>query len=93
MFNASKVGGEEEQQTVKRSYSYKDIINLESKNLYSSVGKMVSSQKPTASRATFGKAERKEAKKVLEPARMAEIDNLGKTSKGPGAYLPPRHMF
>lgn len=63
MINTSKVP--EEEQKVKRSYSYQDIINLESKNLYSSVGKMINSQKPTAYRATFGKAERGSSKKVL----------------------------
>ncbi len=47
MFNTSKVAEEEIQKT-KRSYSYQDIINLESKNLYSSVGKMLDSRKPTA---------------------------------------------
>lgn len=92
MFNASKVG-EVEQTKTKRSYSYQDITKLEAKNLYSSMGKMIESRKPTSNRATFGKAERKETKKVLEPFRMAEIDNIGKESKGPGAYLPPRHVL
>jgi len=54
MINTSKVP--EEEQTIKRSFSYQDIVNLESKNLYSSVGKMLNSQKPSAPRATFGKA-------------------------------------
>jgi len=39
---------------------------------------MIDSKKPSSSRATFGKSERKEAKKVLEPFRMAEIENIGK---------------
>lgn len=89
MINTSKIP--EEEKKVKRSYSYQDIVNLESKNLYSSVGKMINSQKPTAYRATFGKAERKDAKKVIEPAKMAELDNFGRATKGPGAYLPPRY--
>ena len=92
MFNASQVPQEEDKK-VKRSFSYQDIVNLESKNLYSSVGKMINSQKPTAYRATFGKAERKDSKKVLEPAKMAEIDNIGSATKGPGAYLPPRYVL
>ena len=54
---------------------------------------MVNSQKPSASRATFGRSERKDSKKVLEPARMAERDNVGKEGKGPGAYLPPRYVL
>ena len=54
---------------------------------------MINSQKPTASRATFGKAERNQVKKVLEPAKMAEIDNIGTATKGPGSYLPPRYTL
>ena len=92
MFNASQVPQEEEQK-VKRSYSYRDIVNLESKNLYSSVGKMINSTKPSASRTTFGKAPRSQVKKVIEPAKMAEIDNIGTATKGPGTYLPPRYVL
>jgi hypothetical protein len=66
---------------------------MKSPNLYSSIGKMLSSQKPTSQRATFGKSERKDSKKVLEPFRMAEIENVGKESKGPAAYLPPRYVL
>lgn len=47
MFNASKIGEEPKTET-KRSYSYKDIVNLESKNLYSSMGKMLQSTKRTS---------------------------------------------
>ncbi len=54
---------------------------------------MLSSQKPTSHRATFGKSERKDSKKVLEPFRIAEIENIGKESKGPAAYLPPRYVL
>lgn len=92
MLNTSKVPEEEKTKT-KKSFSYHDIVNLESKNLYSSVGKMIDSTKPTAYRTTFGKSERKDSKKVLEPFKMAEIENIGKESKGPGAYLPPRYTL
>lgn len=57
------------------------------------MGRMLTSQKPTAQRATFGKSERKDAKKVLEPFRMAELENIGKEGKGPAAYLPPRSVL
>jgi hypothetical protein len=52
MFNASKV--EEPKTETKRSYSYRDIVNLESKNLYGSMGKMIDSTRKTSERATFG---------------------------------------
>lgn len=64
MFNGSKVM-EEEKSPVKKDYTHEDILDLKPKNLYSSMGKMIDSNKPSASRATFGKAERKDSKKVL----------------------------
>lgn len=42
------------------------------------MGKMIESTKKSSGRATFGTAERKNSKKVLEPFKMAEIDNIGK---------------
>jgi|JI6StandDraft_1071083.scaffolds.fasta_scaffold106740_1 hypothetical protein len=63
MFNASRVP--EEEVKTKRAFSYGDLVNLESKNLYSSVGKMIDSRKPSSFRATFGTSERKDSKKVL----------------------------
>lgn len=48
----------EELTTEKRSYSLKDIAQLEKHNLYSSIGKMIRSDKPTSQRAVFGKAAR-----------------------------------
>lgn len=54
---------------------------------------MINSQKPSSYRATFGKAERGQVKKVMEPAKMAEIDNVGTATKGPGSYLPPRYVL
>jgi hypothetical protein len=42
------------------------------------MGKMIQSTKKSSERATFGTAERKDSKKVIEPFKMAEIDNVGK---------------
>ena len=92
LFNTSQVPNEEELKK-KKTYTYNDIVNLESKNLYSSMGKMIDSNKKSSSKATFGKAERSKSNKVLEPFRMAERDNYGKESKGPSAYLPPRYTL
>jgi hypothetical protein len=39
---------------------------------------MIQSTKKSSERATFGTAERKDSKKVIEPFKMAEIDNVGK---------------
>ena len=92
LFNTSQVPAEQEK-PVKKNYSYKDLVNLELKNLYGSMGKMIDSNKKSSSRATFGKAERSNSNKVLEPFKMAERDNYGRESKGPSAYLPPRYTL
>jgi|LakMenE18May11ns_1017448.scaffolds.fasta_scaffold8536517_1 hypothetical protein len=42
------------------------------------MGKMLLSHKKSSERATFGSAERKDSKKVMEPFKMAEIENIGK---------------
>ena len=42
------------------------------------MGKVIDSNKKSSSQATFGKAQRSQSNKVLEPFRMAERDNYGK---------------
>ena len=49
----------------KRSYSYQDIIKMELDSAYTSMGKVIPSQKPSAARATFGTAERKKQNKLM----------------------------
>ena len=38
----------------KRSFSYGDLIKMQSNSAYTSMGNVIPSQKPTAARATFG---------------------------------------
>lgn len=38
----------------KRSYSYGDLIKMQSNSAYTSMGNVIPSQKPSAARATFG---------------------------------------
>lgn len=49
----------------KRSYSYQDIIKMELDSAYTSMGKVIPSQKPSAPRATFGSSERKKQNKLM----------------------------
>lgn len=53
-------------QLKKRSYSYYDIIRMESKQIYSSIGEMIDSKKPTAPKYGFGTSDRKNRKKVFD---------------------------
>lgn len=41
-------------QLKKRSYSYMDIVKMESKQIFSSIGEMVDAKKPTAPMYGFG---------------------------------------
>lgn len=49
----------------KRSYSYNDILKMQTDSAYTSIGKVLPSQKPSAARATFGSAERKTFNKLM----------------------------
>ena len=40
----------------KRSYSYNDLIKMQTDSAYNTIGKVIPSQKPSAPRATFGKS-------------------------------------
>lgn len=59
-------GDEKTNETLtKRSYSYQDIIKMELDSAYTSMGKVIPSQKPSNPRATFGTAERKKQNKLM----------------------------
>lgn len=45
---------EEATTLTKRSYSYNDLIKMQTDSAYSSIGMVIPSQKPSAPRATFG---------------------------------------
>jgi hypothetical protein len=53
-------------QLKKRSYSYYDIVKMESKQIYSSIGEMIDSKKPTAPCYGFGTSDRKMRKKMFD---------------------------
>jgi hypothetical protein len=53
------------------------------------MGNTIISEKPTAPRATFGKAERSASGKKYT-GRQYEKDLIGKEGVGPAGYLPPR---
>lgn len=49
----------------KRSYSYNDLIKMQTYSAYTTIGKVIPSQKPSAPRATFGHSERKNMQKLI----------------------------
>lgn len=40
----------------KRSYSYNDLVGMQTNLAYQTIGRVIPSQKPSAPRATFGKS-------------------------------------
>lgn len=56
---------ETEPTLTKRSYSYNDIIKMQTDSAYTSMGKVIPSQKPSAPFATFGTAEKKKQDKLM----------------------------
>lgn len=62
------LGKKEEDTTApvtKRSYSYNDLIKMQTDSAYNTIGRVIPSQKPSAPRATFGNSERKNLTKLL----------------------------
>ena len=58
---------------------------------YTSMGKVIPSQKPSAARATFSTAERKKQNKLMAQKQLLAITVQGKQGQGPAAYLPSRY--
>lgn len=72
----------------KRSYSYGDLIKMQSDSAYTSMGKVVPSQKPSAARATFGLSERSNSKKLASEKPIMQVVVGGKEGNGPASYFP-----
>lgn len=80
-------------QLKKRSYSYYDIIKMESKQIYSSIGDMLDSRKPTAPKYGFGTTDRKTRKKQYDGEDIAKIDLAGQIGNGPASYFPTQEVL
>ena len=65
------------------NYTYMDLIKFENPQVYSSIGKMLSSDKITMPKYSFGTADRKGQAKVYSNKNMAKTDFAGKYSPGP----------
>lgn len=64
---------------------------MQTDQAYTSIGKMVPSQKPSAPRATFGKFEKSKFNKQLEEKQFMKA-YTGREGQGPAAYLPSRYQ-
>jgi len=69
---------EGEKPVQKRVYSYNDLLEFKNPNLYSSIGKMTVSSKPTAPQYGFGTADRKKAAKVFQSKELSTTQFVGR---------------
>lgn len=78
-------GGQEEVEkpVVKKVYGYNDLVEFQDANLYSSIGKMRLSHKPTAPQYGFGTADRKKQAKIFQSKELCKTQFVGTTSPGP----------
>ena len=61
-----------------KTYALRDVIDFEKSDAYSSLGKMVPSQKPTAAKYGFGTSTRKAQEKVYQSKALVKSQFLGK---------------
>lgn len=79
-----------------KTYTLKDIVKMDDFDAYSSIGKMVISQKPTAEKYGFGTSTRKQRDKAYQSKALVKSQFIGKTSPGPHAdyhYEDPADKF
>jgi len=74
---------EEEKPIIKKTYNYGDLIQFQDPTLYSSLGKMRLSKKPTAPSYGFGTSDRKKQAKVFQSKDLCKTQFMGTTSPGP----------
>ena len=61
---------------------------MQSTSAYSYTGRTIDSKKPSAPRATFGRSERTNAKKLTSERDIMKVIVGGKEGNGPASYFP-----
>ncbi len=75
----------------KKTYTYNDIIKMQSTSPYTTIGEVIPSHMVTAPRAIFGTADKTTQAKMLAEERFMKTITGGKEGVGPAAYLPSRY--
>lgn len=60
-------------------YTYRDLVQFENQNTYSSIGKMIQSTKPTSAKYSFGSATREKQERIFQNKEMSKTQFLGKS--------------
>jgi hypothetical protein len=74
---------QDEEQVIKRSYSYNDLLKFKDASTYSAIGKMRESNHPNQPEYSFGTATRDKGEKIYQSKELCKSQFLGKTSPGP----------
>lgn len=69
-----------------RHYSYGDLMQFQSTQAYSSIGKMLLSHKNTEPAYSFGSATREKQEKIFQNKEMSKTQFLGNISVLPSIY-------
>ena len=64
---------------------------MQTDSAYTSMGKVIPSQKPSAPRTTFGSFERKNQNKLMSEEALLKVTVRGREGQGPATYLPSRY--
>jgi len=68
---------EEEKPVVRKVYTQRDLLDFQPPNMYSSIGKMNLSQKPSAPIYGFGTSDRKQQAKVFHSKELSTTQFVG----------------
>lgn len=68
-------------------FTVKDVVILENPQIYSSLGRMINSNKRTEPAYGFGTSNRQKTEKVFATKQLSKAQFLGKTGPGP-VYTP-----
>lgn len=88
-----EIDQEEEHEKKKKVYTYNDFLDFESKEMYSSIGKMNVSTKETAPKFSFGTSTRNQAEKVFQSKEQSKTAFIGKTSQGPNYIVTDKFQY
>lgn len=72
---------EDDKPVVKKIYTQRDLLEFETPDMYSSIGKMKLSQKPSAPSHGFGTSTRQKQQKVFHSQELSKTQFIGKVNR------------
>ena len=90
---ANRGDDEEEKQVEEKVYTWKDLYQFESKQMYSSIGRMTLSNKTSKPMFSFGNSTRKGAAKTYQNKELSKTQFVGKPRVFSCVSPSPRQEF